>query len=248
MAHVCHTKVGKRVGLSFYYGCECTRPRGDSNPPILSLFRNLPTWSGLQAARGAASSPSPGRGPAIARRWAQTQDVSRPETCGGEATGDPCHLRAHRPRCNLCVRPGRVRGGGAADPQDHRQAQGAGMPSVVVGLRAPLRTGASGARGREPLDDGRNTPQADGGAVDLRQARPAKGGPRGAAERKGDGHGGGGDEASESAEALLLGLRALAGSAFAPRLRGAVEPPARQPGAAQSRDYSRVPSNGHGGE
>ena len=83
MAHVCHTKVGKRVGLSFYYGCECTRPRGDSNPPILSLFRNLPTWSGLQAARGAASSPSPGRGPAIARRWAQTQDVSRPETCGG---------------------------------------------------------------------------------------------------------------------------------------------------------------------
>ena len=106
----------------------------------------------------------------------------------------------------------------------------------------------SGARGREPPHDGRNTPQADGGAVDLRQARPAKGGPRGAAERKGDGHGGGGDEASESAEALLLGLRALAGSAFAPRLRGAVEPPARQPGAAQSRDYSRVPSNGHGGE
>ena len=243
-----HTKVGKRVGLSFYYGFECTRPRRDRRATIHPSVSESTLGRPHSAVRGAAPRSRPGRGHAVARAWAQTQAVSRPETCGGEATGDPRHLRAHRPRCNLCVRPGRVRGGGAADPQDHRQAQGAGKPSVVVGLRAPLRTGASGARGREPPHDGRNTPQADGGAVDLRQARPAEGGPRGAGERQGDGHGGGGDEASESAEALLLGLRALAGSAFAPRLRGAVEPPARQPGAAQSRDYSRVPSNGHGGE
>ena len=54
MAHVCHTKVGIRVGLSFYYGCECTRSRGDSNPPILSLFRKSTDLE--------RPSSSPGRG------------------------------------------------------------------------------------------------------------------------------------------------------------------------------------------